>query len=295
MRDIFFQKLIPAMEKDKNLFFLCGDTGYGLINPLLENFPERTLNVGVAEQNMIGIAAGLCKIGFRPICYAISNFLIYRCLEQIRNDICLHKHPIILVGTSTGFDNGGLGPTHHIIDEMGCLKSLPNISIYSPSSVESMNIIFEKIISHKEACYIRITKSVFEEKKSVSHFNRFVIEDKNTNILVITHGKMLQNSLVAHKMFPNFSIFAMDKIKPLEEKLLKELFKKYSKIVVIEDNFKTAGLYNSICQFVADKKMRNELYSISPKEEYAERIGDAEYLEEINGLSPEKIKEFIKK
>ena len=91
MRVIFFDKLIELMRTDSSIFFLTGDTGFHLVEPIFEEFPDRSLNVGVAEQNMIGIASGLVNAGFIPVCYAITNFLIERCFEQIRNDICLHE------------------------------------------------------------------------------------------------------------------------------------------------------------------------------------------------------------
>lgn len=144
MRGEFFKMVQEEMRKNNDLFLLMGDTGYNLLEPIFEEFPERTLNVGVAEQNLIGIAAGLVNTGFKPICYGITNFLVHRCFEQIRNDLCLHNYPVILVGTSTGLDNGALWATHYVVDDIGSLKALPNINIYSPSSVESIERSFVK-------------------------------------------------------------------------------------------------------------------------------------------------------
>ena len=135
MREDFFQRLHKEMKKNKNIFFLMGDTGYNLVEPIFEEFPERTLNVGVAEQNLIGIAAGLCSLGYKPVCYGISNFMIHRCLEQIRNDLCIHDYPVTLVGTSAGLDNGALWATHYVVDDIACVKPFPNMHVYSPSSV----------------------------------------------------------------------------------------------------------------------------------------------------------------
>jgi transketolase len=88
VRGLFFDKLKKLMNEDKSIFFLTGDTGFNLVESMLEEIPERALNVGVAEQNMIGIASGLVNVGFVPVCYAITNFLVERSFEQIRNDIC---------------------------------------------------------------------------------------------------------------------------------------------------------------------------------------------------------------
>ena len=146
------------MQTNQSLFFLTGDTGFNLVETIFDQAPNRALNVGVAEQNLIGIASGLVNIGFIPICYAITNFLVERCFEQIRNDICLHEYKVILVGTSTGYDNGALGATHHKLDDIGALKVLPNLRIYSPSGKKSMSVILKEALAAKHASFIRISK-----------------------------------------------------------------------------------------------------------------------------------------
>lgn len=284
------------MRTDDRIFLLIGDTGYHLVEPMFEEFPDRTLNVGIAEQDLIGIAAGLANAGFRPVCYAISNFLVHRALEQTRNDLCIHDYPVLLAGTGTGFDNGGLWATHYIVDDIGCLKPLPNMQIYSPSSAESISTAFEEIMHSPHPAYMRISKSEFSEGKPTSSVNRFVGAETKSALpgpLVIAHGKMVKHAVEAQKIFPGFSIFAMDRIKPLDEEILAKLLKDYKKIVIIEDNF-SSGLYNSICQFVFDRNLPPpELHFLGPKEEYEKHIGDPKYLEERYGISPEQIARFL--
>ena len=122
MRNAIVNHIYKLMHKNKRIFFLTGDMGINLVEKFEEKFPERFLNVGIAEQNLIGVSAGLYNAGYLPFAYAISNFITQRCLEQIRNDIILHNYPITLIGTSTGFDNATLGPTHHVVDDWGVLK-----------------------------------------------------------------------------------------------------------------------------------------------------------------------------
>jgi transketolase len=292
MRADYFKFLTEAMRKDEKIFFIMADTGYNLVEPLFEEFPKRTLNVGIAEQNLIGIAAGLANMGFKPVCYAISQFLIQRCYEQIRNDLCYHDYPVTLVGTSTGLDNGSLWATHYVVDDISCVKVLPNIHIYFPSSIESMAKIFTETMEIPHPSYIRITKSVFAEEKPIKNINRFVLENQNSDILVISHGRMVKNSMEAEKLFPNFSIFAMDKIKPIDESI-KNIIKNYKDIVVIEDNF-NSGLYNSLCQFVIEKRINvRNLISVSVNESFGDKTGDTKYLDDIFGLSSEKISSLI--
>ena len=295
MRGDFFNRLHEEMKNNENIFFLMGDTGYNLVEPLFKEFPERTLNVGVAEQNLIGIAAGLCNLGYKPICYGISNFMIHRCLEQIRNDLCMHDYPVTIVGTSTGLDNGALWATHYMVDDIGCVKPLPNMHIYSPSSVESINKIFDEVINLQHPSYVRITKKEFKENKQIQQINHFVVENKNADVLIISHGRMTGNSFEVSKLTNRVSVFAMDAIKPLDSNIIKFLTEKFKKIVIIEDNFKS-GLFNSVAQTIAEMHIHEvDIYSISPEESYGENVGDTAYLDKISGLTPEQINEFIKK
>ena len=290
MRNSFFNKLEKKFLDDKRLFLLTGDTGYNLVENFMELFPNRALNVGVAEQNMVGIASGLVNVGYIPVCYAITNFLVQRSFEQIRNDICLHEYKVILIGTSTGYDNGALGPTHHKLDDIGSLKALPNLNIYSPSSEKSLWFSFENALESEHGSFIRITKGGLKEEQKIDKPNYFVRKNDDNKLIIISHGKMVSNALEAYNLTPTFSIFAMDQIKPLDNKSILEIFMKYKTIIILEDNFKS-GLFNSICQwYVENFHIYKKIISIAPKTRYEKIIGDAEYLEHENSLSPIKIK-----
>lgn len=295
MRGIIFDYIKKTIADDPNVFFLTGDVGFNLVESMFEQFPDRAMNIGVAEQNLVGVAAGLCNLGFKPICYSYTNFLAERSFEQIRDDICLHQYAPIFLGTTTGFDNGILGPTHLALDDMAGLKALPHIRIYSPSTAEAAGCIIKEALALKnEAAFIRFTKSELSEGKAVVAANRFMMERADAPVLVISHGKMAQNCFKAAGTSENFSLFAMDTIKPLDEKNTAKLLQSYKKVVVVEDNFKSAGLYNSIAQFAVEKNLRDaEIVSLSPSETYNDRIGSAEYFEEKYGLLPRQIVDFV--
>lgn len=294
MRTVFFEQLRKEMRINKKLFLIVADMGLGLVDRFQQEFPERFINVGIAEQNMAGIAAGLCNTGFRPVCYTISNFLVQRCFEQLRNDVCLHNYPIIFVGTSTGFDNGGLGPTHHVIDDIGCVKILPDIRIYSPSTVFGMNLAFRDIIKGSHPVYLRIGKGSYDLEIHSQNVNHMVVENSQSDILIITHGNILQNIMEAIGKDRIASIYCMTKIKPLVKDELDVLFKEYSTVVVIEDQLVSSGLYSILCRYVVEYgSLNTNLLSIAPEDCYAERAGDKNYFAEKYGLSSESIHKFI--
>jgi transketolase len=294
MRAKLFELLRKRMSEDESLFLVVADMGLGLVGPVQNEFPNRFLNVGIAEQNMIGVAAGLCNVGFRPFCYTISNFVVQRCFEQIRNDICLHSHPVTLVGSSTGFDNGPQGPTHQVLDDIGCIKILPNMNIYSPSSVNAIGLVFEEIMRNRQPAYVRIGKGSYEIELLEGDTNHMVIANDKSDVLVITHGTMLESCVKAANINNKFSIYCMNKIKPLDKIRIKEIFERYPRIVVVEDHFVTSGLYNSLCQCLAEMQcQRTQLYCLGTPEKYEAMAGDRDYFADKYGYSPAKIAQFI--
>lgn len=293
MRNIFFDILKEYMLKDETLFLVTADMGLGLLDSFQQEFPERFLNVGIAEQNMVGICAGLCNLGFKPFCYTISNFLIQRCFEQIRNDICMHKYPITLVGTSTGFDNGLLGATHQVLDDIGCLKALPNIAIYSPATNNIIETVFKEILSNKGPAYIRIGKSGMNLSNNINDINFFITDKPDADTVLVTHGTTLKNCIDAADNLDNTDVYCMNKIKPLDDTLA-ALGAKYRNIIVVEDHFGSSGLYNSVCQKLCENGLQNKnIYSLSPPENYEEAVGDSDYFADKFGYSSVKIIEFI--
>jgi len=294
MRTEFFKLLKEEMHKDESVFFIVADMGLGLVEPIQRDFPERFLNIGISEQNMIGVAAGLCSVGFHPFCYTISNFITERCFEQIRNDICLHKYPVTIIGTSTGFDNGLLGPTHQVIDDIGCMKILPELSIYSPTSLTSTRMVFTEIMKSRRPAYVRIGKSSCDIKPLEDGLNHMVVRNSGSDILVITHGTVLENCVKAANLCDKFSIYCMNKIKPLDKEQLRGLCERFSRIIVIEDHMVTSGLYNSLCQCLVEMRSPGTtLYSIGTPEIYEDVVGDKDYFADRYGYSPEKIARFI--
>ncbi|MBU1196080.1 MAG: hypothetical protein KKE62_00455 [Proteobacteria bacterium] len=295
MRNVFFDILKKYMRKDKTLFLVTADMGLGLLDSFEEEFPDRFLNVGIAEQNMVGVCAGLCNLGFKPFCYTISNFLIQRCFEQIRNDVCMHKYPITLVGTSTGFDNGLLGATHQVLDDIGCLKALPNMAIYSPATNNIIEPILKEIFSNKGPAYVRIGKSSIDLPRNSNNINFFITEKPTANILLVTHGTSLKNCMDAADKIKDTDIYCINKIKPMD-KLFAEFVRKYNDIIVIEDHFGSSGLYNSICQNLCENDLQDlKIYSLSPSDNYEEVVGDSDYFADKFGYSSLKIKDLVKK
>jgi len=285
MRNNIIASLIVEMEKDETIFFLTADMGINLVEQIQIKFPSRFANVGIAEQNMISVASGLANIGFKPFVYTISNFLIHRCFEQIRNDIILHKYPITLIGTSTGFDNAPLGPTHHIIDDWGCLRALPGIDIYCPGTVSFANSIISKVLNNKRPAYIRIPKGEFKNPELSDDF--ILIQGTEKKVLLISYGSPAQDCIKVKKERPDISVLLFNKLHPIDKNKLREIFKNFEKIVVIEDYFTSSGLFGMLCEFCNSYSINKKILSFAPTD-YVFDVGNSkEYFHRKFGFNTE--------
>jgi transketolase len=292
MRNNIITSLMTEMEKDEKIFFLTADMGINLVEQIQHKFPTRFTNVGIAEQNMIGIAAGLANLGYKPFVYTISNFVIHRCFEQIRNDIILHKYPITLMGTSTGYDNAPLGPTHHIIDDWGCLRSFPGIDIYCPGSVTYANTLVSKIINNNRPAYIRIPKGEFKNPESSDDF--VLIKGKTNKILLISYGSPAQECLKVIDENISVSVLVFNKLIPIDEVAISSIIKDYEDIYVIEDHFAANGLYSIICCLCIKYKIFINIESIAPLDYLFEVGTSSTYFHNKLGFTAKKIQEGIK-
>jgi transketolase len=165
MRNAFCQSLIEAASRP-DFVFLTGDLGYKALEPLREAMGARFINAGVAEQNMVSVAAGLARAGMRPWVYSIAPFLYARPFEQIRNDVCLHNLPVVLVGNGGGYGYGVMGATHHALEDYGALLCLPNLRAYVPVFDADVKPMVAELFSVSHPSYLRLGLS--EEPKDAA-------------------------------------------------------------------------------------------------------------------------------
>lgn len=156
MRKEFSQALERVALADEKVVFLTGDLGYNALENLRDKLGPRFINAGVAEQNMVGLAAGMAYRGFKVFCYSIAPFIVYRCLEQFRVDVCLHKLPVFLVGNGGGYGYGIMGSTHHAIEDLAALSSLQNVTCWVPAFGEEVGESIDAIVEAAQPAYLRL-------------------------------------------------------------------------------------------------------------------------------------------
>lgn len=293
MRTKFFECLYEEMEKDEKIVLICADMGRGIIERFQEKFAQRVLNIGIAEQNMIGFAAGLCNAGYRPFCYTISNFITQRCFEQIRDDICITNYPITLIGSSTGFDAGVEGDTHYALDDIGVMKVLPNMRIYSPSTINAIGACFTDIIDEKQPAYIRIGKGSYNDEQ-IHSCNGKIVTNYGAKKVIITHGNILDFVVEAAQQTKNTDVYYINKIKPVSYDEISYIISKYDEVIVVEEHFASSGLYNTLCQMIVENKLYGtKIEVIAPKDEFPSHVGSKIYFADKYGYSPEKLAQYL--
>ncbi len=159
MRNTFINKLISAAEVNDNIVLVVGDLGYSVVEPFANRFPNRFFNAGVAEQNMMGLCAGLASEGFHVFVYSIANFPTFRCAEQIRNDVVYHNNNVTIVSVGGGLAYGNLGYSHHAIQDYALLRSMPGMLIASPGDPNEVNASITYLLQNPQPSYLRIGKA----------------------------------------------------------------------------------------------------------------------------------------
>lgn len=158
MRNAFIDELIGAAEAKDDVVLVVGDLGYGVVEPFAKRFPKRFFNAGVAEQNMMGLAAGLASEGFHVFTYSIANFPTFRCAEQIRNDVDYHNLSVTVVAVGGGLAYGNLGYSHHAVQDYALMRVFPNMLIAAPGDPLEVRACMRYLISHPQPSYLRIGK-----------------------------------------------------------------------------------------------------------------------------------------
>lgn len=159
MRTTFINELILLARENPKIFLVVGDLGFSVIEPFAEEFPDRYLNAGVAEQNMTTVAAGLASEGYHVFTYSIANFPTLRCFEQIRNDVAYHNLPVTVVAVGGGVAYGNLGYSHHAVQDIAVLRTLPNLTVFSPADPGETAQCLRLALQRGRPSYLRLGKA----------------------------------------------------------------------------------------------------------------------------------------
>ena len=282
MREIFIEELYIAARKNKRIMLVVNDLGYSVIEKFAKDLPRQFINAGVAEQNMIGLAAGLALGGKRVFVYSIGNFPTFRSAEQIRNDIDYHKLPVTIVNAGAGVGYGNLGYSHHTLQDYSLVRTMPNFLIASPSNNHEARLCIKYLIKNPQPSYLRlIKKSSFKPKinlKNIKPGNWIkIFEKKGKNVFLITGGaSQIIEKILKKKNFLNYSLYSMPLWGMKFKNSNKRNIERWSKIITLEDHFVDGGFGSWLKENYIGKTTSLILKGIN--KEVVGKVGKEEYL-----------------
>jgi transketolase len=299
MRDTFVKTFLEISRKDKNVLLVTGDLGFGVLNDIWKEIPNQIINVGIAEQNMIGFASGLAKSGKTVYVYSIANFPSLRPLEQIRNDAAYHNLNVKIVSVGEGFSYGSLGMTHHATEDVAIIRAIPNIRIYSPFSDEDATFTINESYILNGPAYIRISRT--SVKHNINFSNNLkrgvpLLISNKSNIAIIANGNIVEEVLLAYEKLKlsnqKVDVLLFHTLKPIETIELSLLLKNYNKIFVVQEQ----TIYGGLSSIIKDSLLPgypSNIYTIGINDRFTSEVGDASYLRKINKLDSNSIIDFI--
>lgn len=293
MRNAFADEITRLAIADERVVLLSGDIGNRLFDTFKAKCPSRFHNCGVAEANMIGVAAGLALSGLRPVCYTIAPFITYRCMEQIRVDLCYHHLPVIVVGTGAGLAYASLGATHHSCEEVGMLRLLPGMTVLAPADPMEVRGCLRAALAHPHPTYMRIgkkgEKDVHAEVPALSIGSSVVMREGNTVTLLVS-GVLLPAALDAAKLLADRGISAevvsCPTIKPLDTELLSRVFRARRMVATIEEHSVLGGFGGSVAEWLTDQAVGDtRLLRFGTPDEFLHETCEQEHAHEKFGLT----------
>lgn len=295
MRGSFIERLLEVAATDPRIWLLTGDLGYSVLEPFAERFPDRYVNVGVAEQNMAGVAAGLALTGKVVFTYSIANFPTLRCLEQIRNDIAYHNLPVISVAVGGGLAYGSLGYTHHAVEDLAILRTLPNMAVVAPGDPHETRAAVRALVDRAGPGYLRLGKAnepnVHTTEPQLDPDRPLCVREGRDLTLISTGGVLAMVTEAADRLRTegiDAEVLSLPFVAPLSDTTIAEVATRTGRVISVEEHGK-GGLGGALAESICAQGLSARLIPITLNGDPAGTAGSQSYLCARQGLTVERI------
>lgn len=298
MREAFSTALIQLAQKDPRVILLTGDHGYALFDEFRRVCPNQYINAGIAEQNMVGMAAGLARTGFRPVVYGLSAFIPVRVLEQIKLDVAHDRLPVIFIGDGAGFVYSHLGTSHQSTEDIACARAIPDLQVFSPADAFEMTMCMQAAYQANASIYLRMGKSDrgtvhATVPETCSRRMLQLKQGKPDSLTFIATGSMVRTALdIANASHNNASVWSAPFIKPSDVDQIKAICFGSSTVVTVEEHSIYGGLGSMIAE-IASEHSPVRILRIGVKDRFSEHCGTYDYLLKEHGLDHDSIKKQL--
>lgn len=276
-QEVFSETMQSLAETDRDIIAVTSDSrGSGKLVPFAQKYPKQIVEVGIAEQNLVGVAAGLASAGKKTFAVSPACFLSARALEQIKNDVCYSDNPVTLVGISSGVSYGALGTTHHSLHDYAVLRAINNIIIVAPADNFETEQAVRLAAKSNKPIYMRFGKKAMpflNEADTTFEFGKGRTVREGNDLAIIATGETVYPALLAAKKLEDdhgvkASVVSMHTIKPLDVNLLKDLASNGRPIITIEEHMVNGGLGEACASYLFQKGFRNMFKIMGIPDEY---------------------------
>lgn len=298
MRAAFSDALVRLAKADPTVLLLTGDHGYALFDDFRRECPAQYINAGIAEQNMVGMAAGLARVGFRPFVYGLAAFIPVRVVEQIKLDVAHDQLPVIFIGDGAGFVYSHLGTSHQSTEDIACTRAIPHLAIYSPADRFELTACMEQAYHSKSPVYLRMGKSdrgdVHVALPPVIPGNLLAAKSgKVSDITFIATGSLVRTAMdIASENYPDAAVWSAPCIKPLNSQQVATICKQSKAVIVLEEHSVLGGLGSAITE-IASEFAPVRILRIGVNDRFSHYCGTYEYLLKEHGLDRSAIEQKI--
>ncbi|MEY4911350.1 MAG: hypothetical protein RL761_1013 [Pseudomonadota bacterium] len=303
MRTAFSEALVRLAKADSNVLLMTGDHGYALFDDFRKQCPAQYINAGIAEQNMVGMAAGLARAGFRPFVYGLSAFIPVRVVEQIKLDVAHDRLPVVFIGDGAGFVYSHLGTSHQSTEDIACTRAIPNLAVYSPADRFEVTGCMDMAYHAKAPVYLRMGKSDRGDVHAAVPQVQVgcLLEAKPGSvgdIAFIATGALVRTAMdIASASYPGAAVWSAPFIKPIDREQVVEICGQSRVVVALEEHSVLGGLGSAIaeiaCEFAPVRVLR-----VGVQDRFSHHCGTYEYLLKEHGLDrlaiEQRISDFIR-
>ena len=301
MRNAFADEVTNLAAEDNRIVLLSGDIGNRLFDKFRDMAPNRFLNCGIAEGNMMSMAAGMGLCGLRPIVYTITPFTTIRCLEQIRVDVAYHNSPVIIVGTGSGLSYASLGPTHHSLEDFAILRAIPNIQILAPWDAPSLRAGLRQVLSSNVPTYIRIGKKGEKDITPISNVPNIgtaLTLQQGHEFCIVATGTIAHEAIkvsqMLNKVGHKHELVLLHTIKPIPTTVIETIIKKHQHVFVMEEHSKIGGLGES-CEVINSRSGNIcKMTTFGTADGFLAYVGSHEYAQKYFKIDAQTLYEEIK-
>lgn len=295
MRNTFINTILDACRRRDDIFILSGDAGLGLFDRFQEEFPERYRNMGAAEQNTVSFAAGLAMTGYKVVVYNIIPFLLYRCYEQVRNDICCQGLPVVLAGIGSGITYAPQGMSHYSIEDLALVQTLPDLVAISPADPVEAGAAAGFALGCDRPVYVRLAKNGEPRfhQDGIADITTPQVIRKGEGVALLFHGSIADEVMAAYQILAGRgcppTVVSVPTVQPLDAAALCRILSGYDRVICVEEHYGNCGLGSMLARLKAETAAAWRLTSVGIPHKYIHDVRKTAGLRAALGISAEHI------